>query len=260
MGEPPLHLGLLRGNARRLATLWVRLQPEVLEELPREHVPPPLQPHFPQVPRQGFQLGHIFRLRGHQRLVVLHQCLDEHIVLRVLAALEPAVDEYPLDVGVPLAAGVAGEIHPLREAVHAAQAGRNGPHLELGQLRGLVQEDHVILHALEPVQVPVPLAVHEVDDAAVEKPQHLVPVVVFGHAQALLPQGVDVVVDQLRIAPPHDQQADARIPQGQQLGLGAHAPALSAAACPAVAHIPVPLPQKKLLLGVGLVDGDLHSL
>ena len=98
---------------------------EVLEELPVEHVPSPIQPRRPQFGRQRLQLVHVVGLSLHQRLVVLHKRLDEAVVLRALARLVLAIHKQPLDVAVSRPARVAGKVAALRKVVHAAHAGRD---------------------------------------------------------------------------------------------------------------------------------------
>ena len=243
---------LLRGLCR------VGCVAEFLEKLPLEDVPAPVQPRLPQFGRQRLQLLDVVGLLGHEHLVVRHQRLNKRVVIGVFALLEFAVDEYPLDVGMPLAAGIHGVINPLGKAVRASQTRADGLHLVLGQLRGLVEVDHVVFHALEPVHVAVLGAVGKVDGRSVAEFEHLVLVVVPGDPLQLGPQSVDVVVDQLRIRPAHDQLPDARVVQRQQLGLGPHRPALSTASRPAEADILGVRAQKLLLLGGRLYNTQNH--
>ena len=239
----------------------LRIVGKLLKELPLKYVPVPLQPRPAQLVRQDLQLLDVVRLALHQRLVVRHAGLDKDVVLRPLAALKAPVHKQPLDVLVSLPAGVAGVVHPLGEVVDAAQARGNGGHLPLAQLCGLVQEDHVVLHALQPVQVAVLGAVGKADGAAVAEGQDLVLVVVSGHALQLDAQLPDVVVDQLRIGPPHDEAADTGIAQAQQLCLCPHGPAFPAAPGAAKGNMLLRGGEKQLLLLVGRLESQRrHTL
>ena len=251
---------VLRVYAVAAAGREIRGRAEVLKELSLKDVPVALQPGPPQLFGQGLELPDIVRLGGHQSLVVRHQTPDEGVVGGILPGLVLAVEKDALDVGVTLTAGVAGVIDPLREVVHAAQTGRDGLHLVFAQLGRLVQKDAVVFHALQPVQIGVAVAVHKMDLApacgAALRPglrlhhreaEHLVLVVVFCDPCKLGAQELNVVVDQLRVGAPDDQDPDARIAQSQQLGLRPHGPALSAASGSAEAHVLRPR-QKHLLL------------
>ena len=62
-----------------------------------------------------------------------------------------------------LATRIAGVVNALREVVNTAQTRRDGLHLEFRELRCLVKEYDVILHALQTIQVLVAVAVGEID-------------------------------------------------------------------------------------------------
>ena len=157
------------------------------------------------------------------------------------------------------AAGVAGEVHPLGEGVHAPDAGGQPPHPVLPELGGLVDEDHVVLGALIPVQIAVGGAVAEVDDAAARKGEAPGRGVVDGRALQLGAEEADVVALQLRQGAPEDEEADAGVAEGQELGLGADGPGFAAASCAAEGDVFFPAGEELPLLFVGRIDGDGHG-
>ena len=213
-----------------LAILVVRrVVRKLLKHLSLHNVPAPLQPRPPQLGRQRLQRLEIVRLPGQQRRVVRDPRWDKGIVLRVLPRLVPPVDEQPLDVPMPRPARIAGVVDPLGKIVDAPQARGDLPHPQLLQLGGLVQKDHIVLRSLIPIQVPVAPAVPELQNTAVAEHEPLVARPVLRHLRQLPPQEGQMVGLQLRQAPPHQQQPDARIPQRQQLCLAPHRPAFAAA-------------------------------
>ena len=243
VGEPPV---LIMG----------RIVGELLEYLPLEHVPLAVQPGVPQPPGQGLQLPQIVRLGPQQSPVVRDLGGDEHIVLRVFSGLKAPVDEQTLDVAVARAAGVAGVIQPLGKSVDAPETGRELPHPLLLQLGGLVQEDHVVFRALIAVHVAVGGAVAKVQHAAVGEGKLPCRGPVLRQIGQLPAKKADVIGFQLLVGPAHQQQPDARIPQGQELGLGADGPAFAAATGPAEGHIFFLTRQKLPLPGIGAADGE----
>ena len=243
VGEPPV---LIMG----------RIVGELLEYLPLEHVPLAVQPGVPQPPGQGLQLPQIVRLGPQQSPVVRDLGGDEHIVLRVFSGLKAPVDEQTLDVAVARSAGVAGVIQPLGKSVDAPETGRELPHPLLLQLGGLVQEDHVVFRALIAVHVAVGGAVAKVQHAAVGERKLPCRGPVLRQIGQLPAKKADVIGFQLLVGPAHQQQPDARIPQGQELGLGADGPAFAAAPGPAEGHIFFLARQKLPLTGIGAADGE----
>ena len=190
--------------------VMVGVVPEFLEELALVHVPVAVEPGFPLLGRLGLQLLDVVRLLFHEGLVVRHQALDEHVIRRVFVRSEPAFLQ-PLDVLVPRPAGVAGHVHAFGKAVGPAQAGHDGFDLVFRHLGGLVNGDHVVFVTLNFHQIAVLSAEHELDAAAVGEAYLMGQAVVPGHARKLGLQGLDVVFQQLRVAFPHDEHADAGI-------------------------------------------------
>ena len=127
------------------------------------------------------------------------------------------------------AAGVAGEIHPLGKGVGPSQAGGEGGKLVLGELGGLVQEDHIVFLALVLKGVPFAGAVAEFEAAAVMEHQSFFQLFVVGRRLGHGAQGQDVVFPQFGIAAAKQQQADAVIVQGHEQGFLPHGPAFPAA-------------------------------
>ena len=74
------------------------------------------------------------------------------------------------------------------------------------------------------------------------------------------PQDADVVVLQLLIGAPDDQQPDAVVAQGQQDGLGADGPAFAAAPRPAEGGVLDGALQEPLLLLVGVGKDQVDGL
>ena len=152
------------------------------------------------------------------------------------------------------AAGVAGVVDAFGEVVDAAKTRGKLPHPLLPQLGTFVQKDHVVLRALIAVHVAVAGAVAKLQRGAVGKGEGAVGGLVLCRAVELGAQLADVVALQLLIGAPHDQQPDAGIAQGQQLGLGAHGPAFAAAARSAKGDVLFAAFQKPLLLFIGIGD------
>ena len=84
------------------------------------------------------QLLYVVRLRFQEYLIVRYKALNETVFLRLLPLLIPPIYEDPLDISMPLAAGIAGVVDPLREVIYTTETGNNGLHLELRQLGSLI--------------------------------------------------------------------------------------------------------------------------
>ena len=141
----------------------VGLPAKLREILPGKDVPAPVPPRLPKAVRQVVQILQIARIAPHQIRVIRGLGLNEHIVLRALGGAERAVHKQTLDPHVPHAAGVAGQVHALGKVVHAPDAGRQGRKLVLGEVRRLIDEDHVVFLPLILVHVVLAGAVAKHD-------------------------------------------------------------------------------------------------
>ena len=195
----------------------LRVVDKVLEELALVNVPPALQPCLPELFRQLLQRLDVLRLRLHERLVVGHKRLDERVVLRLFAFLKNSVNEQPLEISVALTARIERVVGALRESVCTADRCVDGVQPLLFELRGLVDEYHVVFRALILQNVAVVRAVAELDRGAVAECQELFVLCIPRDAVQLLPELVDVVVEQLRIRPAHNEDLDPRPAERQKL-------------------------------------------
>ena len=257
MHPAPLRPQLFRRQALavRLRRSHVRLCSEVLEELPLEYLPVPVEPRVTELRRQRLKLLYVLRVCLHQRRVVRYQRLYEAVLLRLLALLEAPVYEQSLDPCVSLSSGVAGVVDTLRKIVHPSHTGAQLLHLLLALLRRLVHEQHVHLRPLKAQRILVVVAVAEQYPAAVGEDDVLFPVVVACYPLALVrvatehfAQRYDVVFLQFRVSLSYYHYLYPRVPQAQQHRLDPHRPALSAASRPAVAYVFMPICHKQTLL------------
>ena len=126
----------------------LRAVEEVLKELPLVNVPLSFQPCRPNLRGQLFQASDVFRLLRHQGFVVLHQCLNEGVVLRVLVRLISLIDEKPLEVSVAGATRIQGVVGALGEVVGSTHTGINLNQPAFLELSGFIGKPNVILCAL----------------------------------------------------------------------------------------------------------------
>ena len=181
--------------------------------------------------------------------VVRHPCRDEHVIVRFLTVLEAPVDEQALDVVVPAAARVAGvinaglEVRPCRTVT-----GRDVLHLELGELRRLLEAYDLVLLALILEDVRLRVAVTQLQNAFVREREHALLYAVLRVPFQLRPQRHNVIAFQLRERTPQQQRPQARVPRTQQHELPAHGPALAATLCAAVRYVRCPCQEEKDLL------------
>ena len=215
MSPSALLLGFLFRDACLVALGNVWCLTELLKELTFKDIPSTIEPRFSKLWRQCFQLLDVVWLTLKQYFVVCHKALDEGVVLWDLSVIKFPVDEHSLNVLVALAAGVAGVVDSLGEVINATKTGYNGLHLVLRELCSLIQEDDIVFHTLESVQIGVSRTVGKVDDTAIAELQHLVLIVILGDLQKLHAQDVDVVVDKLWVGSTHDQNANTGISESQ---------------------------------------------
>ena len=143
--------------------------------------------------------------------------LDERVVLRLFAFLKNAVNEQPLEISMALTARIERVVGALRESVCTAHRCVDGVQPLLFELRGLVDEYHVVFCSLILQNVAVVRAVAELDRGAVAECQELFVLCIPRDAVQLLPELVDVVVEQLRIRPAHNEDLDPRPAERQKL-------------------------------------------
>ena len=221
-----------------------------------------MEPGIPQLGRQSLQLVNIIRLAFHQGPVVRHQRLDEAVVGRILPRLVFAVDEEPLHVPVGHAPGVAGVVHPLGKTVDTPDTGGDFANPQLLELGGLVQENHVILRALVLIQVGILGAVAKAQRGAVGEEELPLRLDVPGNSRQLPAKGLDVVVFQLLIGAPDDEQPNSGVAQGQPLGLVPDCPAFAPAPGSAEHHMLVVILKEQNLFFAGplnLENKVIHS-
>ena len=136
------------------------------------------------------------------------------------------------------ATGVEGVVDPLGEVVDTTAAHHDLLDPFLLQVGCLINEDDVVLAALEVHEVVVVVAVVEFDRRSVRPEEGALLLVVPGDAQRdLRLQHIDMVGSQFRHGSPDDQYFDAWISQAQALGLISYDVALAAASGAAVAHM-----------------------
>lgn len=143
---------------------------KILKKLPVEYIPFAVKPRLLKLRRKRLKLLNVVWLGLHKSSIVAYKRLDKAVVLRVFPVLKAPVHKKPFYVAVSPSSRIAGVVNTLWKWVYSPYAGGYAFHLVLRQLRGLVNEYHVVLNALNSVKVAVPVAVHEVDGAAVHKP------------------------------------------------------------------------------------------
>ena len=233
---------------------------QLREVVPAERVPVAVPVGPAQALRHGREHPQIARRGLQQRRVVLHRRGDERIVVWVLVLLRVfavlyvlPVYEQPLDPPVTNPAGVAGDVHPLWYVVHASQQPAEELEGPPCKLRGLVEENPVVLLPVVLQLAGLARPVPEVDDAAVDEIDGVQRAVVGGQLRPeQLYHRLDVVRLQLRIGLAHYQYPDARIVVRAEHGLCAHGPGLAPALGPSVARVELARGEEKLLLWVCL--------
>lgn len=152
------------------------------------------------------------------------------------------------------AAGIAGQVHPFGEGVHAPHAGAQTPKFGLGEVGGLIDQQPV-------VALPLVFAFHrravagqvaKADGRAIGEAEQTRRFVVGGHRRRhQAAQRADQRVVQLLQASSDQQHSDARIPQRTAGGLVENGPGFPAASGPAVADVfGVAQEERFLCLGV----------
>ena len=220
------------------------------EEGPGQGVPVAKPPGIAHVVRQQVQHLYILRRRRQQLGVIVHRRVNEGIVLRRFAVPVLPGDEQPFYPKVPDAAGVAGQVHPAGDIRRAAQTRAQGAELALRKLRGLVHENPVIFLALVLVVIARSI-MSKLDRGTVGEEKHMHGAVIDRNLlRDQLSHGQNHGLLQLRVFPPHNQNPDSRIGQRTAKGFDSQHVALSAASCPAIAHIPGSGLTKELLFGI----------
>ena len=198
----------------------------------------------------------------HQIGVVVHQTLDEGVVLRPLVFRVDAVYEQPLHPVVADATRIAGEVHPRCErlAHRAADAVAFGQAevLVVGEVRRFLHPDDLVGLSLVLQHVALRVAVAELDPRAVGEQEVLRALLVHGDAVEQLAHRQDVVLAQLAERPPQQQDRDPLVAQRQQNQLHTHRPAFAAAPRASVGHIPALRMKKRLLLGIWRKNDFFH--
>ena len=241
------------GDGERLAHMDVGV--ELGKVLPLHCFPSAVQVRLAQVLGQGLQRLYVTGVSLHEDSVVRDLGLDEHIIVWVLTVFINAVDEETLYVVMARAARVTGVVDARAEIGPRGTAGRGDVREHpLGERRGLLEANHVVLLPLVLIHVVVRVAVAELDGRAVRERERLRFLEVFGEAVQLFQQRLSMVAVQLGERATQQQELEPRIPQGQQDELAAKDPALAAAPGTAVCDARSDSPQELVLLWV------LHAL
>jgi hypothetical protein len=135
--------------------------------------------------------------------------LNEGVVICLLTILISPINEYAFDIAMTLSTGVTSVVDSLREVIDTTKASSDGLHLELRELRSLIQEDDIVLNTLESVKVFVIVTVGKIDCRAIGELKHLILVIVLGYSKQLFTKDIDVVVYKLRIGSTDYKDTDA---------------------------------------------------